>query len=166
MKITEKININASIPEVWDVLAINFDRAADWMSTIPKSVEKVEGVKADGAPMVGRVCDISTKPDGPTVDETIVSYNENQHKFTVRVVPQGGRIPVVQNMITFSLRDMGNNQTEMTWDSDVELKTIGKIVSPLLKVGLSKNLGDLMDDLKYYVENGQPHPRKLAAMQA
>ncbi|MCP4416547.1 MAG: SRPBCC family protein, partial [Chloroflexi bacterium] len=58
MKLTFKNTINAPIPEVWDKLAIHFDRAEDWMSLIPKSVEMTDGVMADGAPMVGRVCDL------------------------------------------------------------------------------------------------------------
>ena len=86
MKLTLKNTINAPIPEVWDKLANQFDRAADWMSLIPKSVEKIDGVMADGAPMVGRVCDLTTNPDGPYVDETILSYSEARHAFTVRVV--------------------------------------------------------------------------------
>lgn len=164
MKMTLKNTINAPIPDVWDKLAIHFDRAADWMSLIPKSVEKVDGLAVDGAPMVGRVCDLTTKPNGPYVDETIIAYDATQSAFTVKVVPVGGRLPIIQNLITFSLKDLGNNRTEMTWDSDIELKTAGKLLSPLLKRGLSKNLSEQMDELKYYVENNQPHPRKLAAL--
>ncbi len=164
MKITLKNTINAPIPDVWDKLAIHFDRAEDWMSSIPKSVKKTDGGMVDGAPMVGRVCDLTTKPDGPYVDETIISYDEEQHAFTVKVVPVGGKIPIIQNLITFRLKDLGNNQTEMTWDSNIELKTVGKLLSPVLKKGLSKNLLDQMDELKFYVENNQPHPRKLAQL--
>ncbi len=134
------------------------------MSLIPKSVEKTDGVKVDGAPVVGRVCDLTTKLDGPYVDETILSYDETHHAFTVKVVPVGGRLPIVQNLITFRLKDLGHNQTEMTWDSNIQLKTVGKLLSPLLKKGLSKNLSDQMDELKYYVENGEPHPRKVAKL--
>ena len=165
MNITLKNTINAPIPDVWDKLAIHFDRAADWMSSIPKSVEKTDGVKVDGAPMVGRVCDLTTDPNGPIVDETILSYDEASHTFSVEVVPEGGRIPIVKNNITFSLSDLGNDQTEMVWDSNVELKLIGKILSPILRAGLSKNLSGLMDELKYYVENNKPHPNKLAKLQ-
>lgn len=162
MEMTLKNTIDAPLPKVWDKLAIQFDRAADWMSLIPKSVEKVDGVTVDDAPMVGRVCDLTTKPDGPYVDETIVAYDEERHAFTVKVVPVGGKLPIIQNLITFSLKDLGNNQTEMIWDSDIELKTVGKLLSPVLKKGLSKNLSEQMDELKYFVENNKPHPRKVA----
>ena len=162
MKLIQEIVIDKPIEEVWEILAIKFDRAADWMSVIPKSVEKIEGEKIEGAPMTGRICDLSTKPNGPQVDETILSYDEKTHDMKVRVVPVGGKVPVVQNEIVFSARDLGDGKTRVIWDSNIELKPIGKILYPVLKAGLNKGFNDQLEELKFFVENGQPHPRKVA----
>ena len=38
-------------------------------------------------------------------------------------------------------------------------------MSPMIKMKLNKLTDQLLDDLKYYVENEKPSPEKLAAQQ-
>jgi len=43
------------------------------------------------------------------------------------------------------------------------MKGLGFLLTPLVKVKLGK-VGDvLLDEFKFYVENGKPHQRKIAA---
>ena len=60
-------------------------------------------------------------------------------------------------------QDAGN--TKLKVGVQIETKGImGAILKPVAKKKLGK-LGDmLVDDLKYYVENGKPHARKMAAL--
>ena len=159
MKIALKTKIEAPIEKAWQKLAVEFDRASDWMSVIPKSVEKTDGVVLEDAPMVGRLCDLSTKPNGPYVDETITSFEPHNYRFKVYVQPVGGNIPVVDNRITFSLEQVDAHIIEMRWDSDISLKTAGKLLYPVIKAGLTKGLRNQMEEFKYFVENDAPHPR-------
>lgn len=166
MKITKKININKPIDEVWKVLAHDFDKAYEWMASIPYSQEMTDGIIYESAPMVGRVCDLSTKPDGPIVEETITFYDETLHRMDVKVVPKNGKIPVQQNQLEMTVNALNKNLTEVIWDADIELKTVGKFLYPVLKAGLSKSFVELLEELKYFVEQGVPHPRKMKKLQA
>ncbi|MFT5895236.1 MAG: hypothetical protein ACI8VW_002110, partial [bacterium] len=47
----------------------------------------------------------------------------------------------------------------------IDLTFLGTLMSPLIKLQLSKAVIGGLDDLKYYVENGMPSPSKLAAIQ-
>lgn len=160
MKLKQKITIDKPINDVWDVLAINFDKASDWMAVIPKSIEKIDGDKVNGAPMEGRICDLSHNPNGAKVDETILKYNDQDYK----VVPFKGKIPIKQNIINFYAYQLANDKTEVVYDSDIALKTAGKLIYPALKLTLKKNFKEQMEDLKCYVETGIPHERKLSQL--
>ena len=161
MKLNKKIVINKPVADVWKVWAVEFDKASDWMATIPKSVEKTDAPKLEGASMAGRICELSTKPNGPYVDELITKYDNENHLLNVTVVPKNASLPIVQNKLESSLKQLGNDKTEVILDVDIELKTIGKILSPVVKGALAKGFDELLEELKYYVEEGKPHPRKV-----
>ena len=68
MKLVEKTTINAPVSQVWDGMAQQFDRAADWMSIIPTSVEKTSSI--------GGYC---------------LSFSRNQELLCVDLFPRDGR---------------------------------------------------------------------------
>ena len=165
MKVSNKILIDKPVSEVWQTLALDFHKAGEWMSVVPKSYQIESGHTVENAPMVGRICELTSKANGPFAEETITFYDGVNRTMKVNVVPKNGKLPIVQNNLVISAKGINNHQSEVTWDSDVELKTIGKILKPVLKAGLNKSFNDLLVELKYYVETGQPHPRKVKANQ-
>ncbi|MEM7371720.1 MAG: SRPBCC family protein [Bacteroidota bacterium] len=164
MKITRKIIIDKSATEVWDVLGRNFEQADQWMASVPKSYAKVVGTTAEGAPLIGRICELSQKPNGPIADETITHYDESQFVMHVNVVPRNGNLPIQQNNVVMSVRPIGDAQAEVSWASDLELKPVGKLLYPIVKVGVAKSFDELLEELKHFVETGTPHPRKVAKL--
>lgn len=52
----------------------------------------------------------------------------------------------------------------MTWKFRSDIKPLGFILWPLLRIAFGKFIGDIMEELKFYVENDAPHPRKIKAM--
>ena len=165
MKITNKIIINKSQEAVWKVLAEDFEKADQWMAIVPKSYAKAEGEIVDGAPMAGRICEFSSKADGPIADEAITLFDRDNHTMSLNVVPKNGKIPIAENNVSMTVNSLGNDQSEVVWTSDVRLKTAGKLLYPVLKVGLKKSLDETLEELKYFVEEGIPHPRKQAKLE-
>jgi carbon monoxide dehydrogenase subunit G len=162
MKLNRKTTVNRDAQKVWKVLAHDFDKAGEWMSAVPKSHKIIEGDSVEDSPMVGRVCELSTKADGPFADERITYYNEENMELHIRVVPKNGKIPVKENNVVMKVKSVGVGQSEVSWSSDIDLKTVGKVLYPMLKMGLTKAFNELLEELKYFVEEGKPHPRKLA----
>ena len=164
MEISKKIQIDKPISEIWKVLVTHFDKAQDWMAGVPKSYKMEEGKLAPNSPMIGRICELSTKPNPPLAIERITEVDEVNKIFKVNVVPENGKIPVEQNNLTVTLKEINESQTEVIWASDLTLKTAGKLLYPVLKVGVGKSFTELLEELKHYTETGQPHPRKLAKL--
>ena len=165
MKIIKKTIIDKPIHDVWKTWAEEFDKAQDWMAVVVHSFEKKEGNKTENSPMVGRVCEFSSKTDGPKVSEDILLYDENNHLMNIKVVPQNVSLPLKYNLLKSSLKKVSDERTEITLDINPSLSFAGYFLYPVLKKGLSKSFNELLEEFKHYVENGSPHPRKLKKQQ-
>ncbi|QFR39480.1 SRPBCC family protein [Candidatus Gracilibacteria bacterium 28_42_T64] len=164
MKVSIKVLINSPIGDVWKVLADDFDKAGDWMSPVPKSHKIQEGKSASGSPMVGRICEFTSKgAQGLLANEKITFYDGDKHLMTVEIVPKNGPglLPIVKNTLDISAISVGDDQTEVIWTANPQLKPHGYVLYPLLILGFKKGFGDILEELKYFVETGKPHPRKL-----
>jgi hypothetical protein len=53
----------------------------------------------------------------------------------------------------------------MTWKFRSNIKPLGLLLWPLLRIGFGKFVGEIMEELQFYVENGKPHPRKVKAIE-
>ena len=160
MKVQREITIASPADQVWTVLAEEFDKAGEWMSVVVSSREKTEGHATEGASMVGRYCDLTDRENGPIADETITHYDPVARRLSIHVMPRNGKLPIEQNNATYTLKELENGHTQVIMDSDLDLKTSGKLLYPVLKAGLNKGFQEQLEELKHYVETGEPHPRK------
>ncbi len=163
MKLVNKIIINAPAEKVWKVAAEDFDKVGEWLSQVNHSYKR-EGESCEGSPMSGRICDLSEKANGPIADEKITEFNKKELRLGIHVVPKNGNIPVKENNVLAEFVVKGPNKTEVIWNSNLSLKAAGKVLYPVLKLGINKAFNELLEELKFFVENGTPHPRKLATL--
>ncbi len=163
MEIVKTATINKPISEVWKILAIDFDKAGEWMTGVKHSYE-TKGNSCEGSPMHGRICEFSTKEKGFIADEKITLFDERNHKLGFQVIPKNISIPLVKNNAIVSLSKAGNNKTNVLFENSIELTTKGKFLYPLLKIGLGKNFTQILLDLKHFSETGKPHPKKQAEL--
>ena len=163
MKVRNSIIIDSNIEEVWRILAVEFDRAGDWMSFVPNSYAIETGYMAEEAPMVGRVCEFTPEATGARADERITTFDPENKLLVFEVVPIDAPMPVHKNTISVKLFDLGHNETEVQWDSDLDLKSLGYVMYPMVKVMVKKTFNKILEELKVYTETGEPHPRKLKA---
>lgn len=164
MKTVRKIEINKPVEDVWQVLAVDFDKIGDWSSLVPKSVASNNGELAEGAHCTGRVCDLSNKPNGPQAIEDITYFDGKSHTLKFDIIPINSNLPVVKNKVTAKLNEKANGKTEVIWNSDLTLSTVGKVLQPAIKLGVKKGFDQLLEEMKYYLENGEAHPRKIKAV--
>ena len=95
-----------------------------------------------------------------------MAYDEKNKTATVQIdfVNAPFYFPIQFNTLDFSIREIDDGQSEMTWRFRSNIKPLGLLLWPLLRIGFGKFVGDIMEELQYYVENGVPHPRKMKAM--
>jgi polyketide cyclase/dehydrase/lipid transport protein len=162
MKFTKIVEIKKPVSLVWRTMATDFDQASIWMASVQRSYAKSERAIAKNAPMHGRICHLSSSDTKNMVDETIAEFDESHHIFRFEVVPLNmpAIFPFHKNKVVITMTKLADGGTEMRWDLDVHLRLAGLLLYPLVKVGLSKGIDNIIGELKFYVENGHPHPRK------
>jgi len=163
MKIIKKTTIGEPADKVWKVFAHDFDSAGEWMSSVPNTYGKNLGKKFEGAKSSGRVCELD---GGISVSEPILAYDEVNKTLTLETFFSNAPplVPILGNVVNFSVKDSGKNQSVVTWIIKPKLKPFAYLLYPLVKFGLGLFIGQIIGELKYFVENGKPHPRKLKAI--
>ncbi len=167
VRFIKKAKINSSSDKVWSVFAHEFDDAYRWMASIPHSYGANNGKRFEGAKTAGRVCELTPDHSGMKASEQFLDYDEANKTCTVRIdfVKTPFMFPVDHNRLEFSVVDTNDNECEMTWSFRSQLKPWGYLMWPLLRAGFSKFVGQVMEELVYYVENDEPHPRKQRKLQ-
>ncbi len=167
MRFTKTRKVSASAAQVWKVFAHEFDEAHIWMASIPQSAGKPVGKLFDGAQSAGRVCELDGNPNGLKASEQFLAYDEKGKTCTVRIdfVNAPGVFPVDHNEIDFSVVDTGDNECEMTWTFRSYIKLWAFFLWPIIRIGFGVFVGQIIEELQYFIENAQPHPRKVKALE-
>lgn len=165
MTIAKAITIDASAADVWQVVAHDFHKADQWASSVNHSTSRESGPVPEGCPLdsAGRACNTSIGP----VREQIVHYDEAQRAFGYQA--KADKMPFfVKNLVNnWSVTEQNTNQSRVDMKLQVDLMpVIGTIMSPMMKLQMSKLLGEAVEELKFFVEHGKPHPRKVKAMRS
>lgn len=157
MKIARKITINAPADRVWKVVAHAFADVGLWASGIAHSVVNEAAAIPEGASVGGRVCNV---PGFGEILESFTAYDEAGKTFTFEAT--GGPFIVRSAQSTWLVRALGANTTQVSFQSDLKLLPgIGLIMAIPMRMQLSRLLQNVVEELKYYVETGEIHPRKL-----
>jgi hypothetical protein len=158
MKIILEQVIAKPIADVWEVLGNQFGQIDKWSSLISHSEVSGEA-KIPGASFSIR----STKTtQGPT-QQKLTSFNPEKHTLSYKAI-SGTPFFIKSVNATWSLKKKDDNTTDLTLDFEYETQGImGLILRPIVKKKFSKLGAEIIDDFKHYVENGTPHPRKVAS---
>ena len=153
--------IQSPIDKVWHVLAERFDHIGDWASGIPRSTP-AEAALDVGAPVAGRVCDSNMKSFNG-VTETIVEYGEDPYFFTYRALGTPKWMGVASN--TWHAESVDADTTLVYFEPSLTpAGLLGKIVMPLFMVLGRRMARTTLDDLKVFVETGEPSVGKQKAI--
>lgn len=159
MIIEKQIVINSSIENAWKVLGTNFANAHVWAS--PLSHSNGSGAAFNGSECNERSCDI--KGMGKT-REKLITFSNSNHSLSYKVL-QGMPSMVKCATNSWALTLLSNNKTQLTMKMEITLAGfVGIIMQPMMKMMMSKMGNTLLDDYKYYVENGKPSPTKIKSL--
>jgi hypothetical protein len=166
IKFTKKAIVNADAEKVWEIFAHGFNDAYKWMASVNHSFAKNNGESFEGCQSNGRVCELSSDGKGIKASEQFLAYSEENKTATVRIdfLNAPSIFPVKFNTLDFSLKNIGGGTSEMTWKFRSDIKFLGYLLWPLLRIGFGVFIEQIIEELKFYVENGTPHPRKIKAM--
>lgn len=158
MTIEKEIIVNQSIEKAWKVLGTEFAHADRWASAVSHSEGK--GAGFNGATCSERGCSTTMG----ALKEKLLAFSNESHSLSYQVAE--GMPSMVKNATnTWQLTAVGADKTKLVMRMDVQIGGImGAMMKPMMRMKLSKMGGELTEEFKFYVENGQPHPRKVKAM--
>lgn len=160
IRIDTRGEIAKPVQDVWEVAGYQFGHAHIWGSILRHS--EGHGEKISGPVCDSRTCNIQGMG---TVKEKVIEFNPDQHTLAYEVV-QGFPFFVKRAVNRWHLSEKGTH-TEICMHAEIELQGfIGTLMGPLMKFQINRILHTAVEDLKYYIENGRPHPRKLHKLRA
>jgi len=162
MKIVRKIEINAPIEDVWKVLGDDFASVDEWMAGVGNSVEIKDGHQVQNAPVIGRMAEIAINP-GTFMDERITAYDSDNMLLTMNTTLIKVKGPLSGYNTEIKVRSLRDKKSEVIWTTKAFLGLLGYPLYFVIKKGLSDGFFRGLEELKYFVETGEPHERKLAA---
>lgn len=159
--------INKPAAEVWELLGENFVDVSVWMAATPTSEPILEGVPIKGAPAIGRNSYLPAKFKGMYQQEIITSYSDKMKTVAFDVVLKNASkfLPIKGYSSIVTVEAVNETSCRVTWDSTTHLRTLGHLIPGIkksLKAGFIRNV----EEIKHYMETGEPHPRKAAKLKA
>ncbi|MEM1138829.1 MAG: SRPBCC family protein [Pseudomonadota bacterium] len=147
--------IEAPIEVVWRVSAQEFEHIDRWDGNVKHS--RPNGPATGGAPVGGRICDLYG--GGQTI-ERFVAFDPANCAFAYEITKGlPGFVTAARN--TWRLEALAGNTTRLTMRVDMGVKgLLGAIMRGPMTSQMGKVLTRAQDELKHYVETGEPHPRK------
>ena len=152
----EEVLINKNVNEVWQVLGNEFPEAHVWstnfISSKPGGEPKLEGLAYRHRETMTAKGEIFQELD--TFDPANYSLSYHVSK---------GVPPIAKSLKgVWGLTKVGDDQTRLNVQFIFETKgLIGFVMSPIVSKKIGKGAKEIAEELKYYMENGKPHPRKL-----
>ena len=162
LQLNGQTTINAAAQDVWRVLAHEFGSVGQWASSIPESQAVADIPALGGAEVAGRVC-ATAVPGFSAVREIFTYYDEHTMRFGYE--PTEGRpwfITRAENH--WRVRSLGPQMSMVESRAELDMPLFPALfLAPLVKFFMGRVAAQFFEELKYVVEHGQPHPRKLKA---
>ena len=153
------LTIDAPVEAVWATLAEDFGGIGKWASGVNASEGAGEGLR--GAPHAERACKINAVGFS-NARERILTYDETDHVLSYHVYE--GVPGFVKNMVnTWTLTSDGN-QTKLHVRTTMRAGGLmGWMMRGMMRGATQNVLQNMSEEVKHYVETGEPHPRKVKA---
>lgn len=154
--IQKEIEISKQIDEVWEVMGKQFAQVHLW-STNFKDSKPGGTVKFTDLDYSER---ITVTGRGETI-QALDAFDSANHSLAYHITKGAPGIAKHASAV-WSLKSTTPNKTTVVLEFNMETKGfVGFLMSPLIKLGIGKSATEIGEDLKHYLENGKPHPRKV-----
>ena len=172
-KISKRFVITAPASAVWQVIGPGFASIGEWAIAIPAStglphepptpadqalVRRHSEPDLDAAPVTGRVCSTGLAIV-PKVTETLIAYNDTNRSLAYEAAGMPSFVTTARN--TWTVTPLSNDTCVVTLDAQLDTRgIIGTLARWVMLAQLGRTSQHLGDDLRHFVENGRPSPRK------
>lgn len=158
MNANAQINIKAPASQLWRILAEEYDQISEWAAVVLESEPNPDVAKGEG-----RLC-VTTIGNNK---ETITHIDEQARTFTYAVVPEKSPFFLRGLENSWMIEPTSDNESIVSMRATVKLLPVfSQLVGPSMKRRMEKGFVKILEELKYYAETGQVHPRKQKQLAA
>lgn len=148
--------IDKSPDEVWAVMGLQFAQVHLWSTNFvdsrPGGPEKFHGLDHSQR--------VTVTDRGETI-QVLDAFDSENYRLAYHITEGMPGIAKAASGV-WSLKPIGNNKTMVSIAFDMEVKNlVGYFLSSVIKLKIGKSAEEIAEELKYYMENGKPHARKL-----
>ena len=159
MVIKKEIIIHSDIEKCWNVLGKDFANVHKWASVVKHS--EGSGDSFNGASCSERGCNV--KGMG-ALKEKLINYSDDTHSFKYEIT-EGLPSMAKEGTSSWKLTTISTDKTNLMMEMNMDISGfIGTIMKPLMKMKMGSMVNQLLEEFKYYVEKGSPHPRKIKTL--
>jgi hypothetical protein len=156
--VQQELFINKDVKSVWEVMGNQYAEVHKWSTNFKDSKP---GGKAK-FPALSYSERITQTGRGETV-QALDKFDADNHSLAYHITKGAPGIAKHASAV-WSLKKNSDASTNVILEFKMEPKGVmGFLMRPLIKKGMRKSALEIAEDLKHYVEKGQPHPRKLKA---
>lgn len=159
MELIQEIIIDKPIEACWDVLGNQFTEIYKWASPVHHANgDGKTGV--NGASCTIRGCEVQGMGE---ITEELTEFDPKNYFLAYEIITG------LPNMMkagknSWKLTPVNSSQTKLNMKGAIETKgLIAKLMRPMIKMQFDNMTKNIVEEFKYYVETGQPHPRKVKA---
>lgn len=161
MELRNEIIIEAPAERVWQALGERFMHVSEWAAPITASCPVGAGEPGVGAT---RSCNIA--PFGPVnagvVKERLTRFDRKAMAFEYEAL-EGMPSFVGHAVNRWSVARVDDRRSQLRIHATLTLRGPMALLGCVIKWQLESGGAKVAEELKYFVENGKPHPRKLAS---
>ncbi|MEM9450641.1 MAG: SRPBCC family protein [Cyanobacteria bacterium P01_E01_bin.6] len=151
------INVNVPADKAWELMAHEFNKIHEWSAGISHSSGSRNACTTGAA----RVCDTALGQ----FDEKIIRFDEAAKSFAYHATNKDMPFFVKSMVIDNKVNPISATSCRAGWVVDVDIIAPFNIFpGVLLKMQLTQGLKASLEEMKYYLERGQKHPRKVKAL--
>ena len=159
MEFTVKTSIDASADKLWGILGSDYSNIGSWTSQVLES----HGPENVG-PGEARVC--QTAGFGDTL-ETLVRYDDDQREFAFTMESEKSPFFMREILNTWSVEPKGDGRSDVQVHVKVKLLPVfAQLLGGRMSKRMAKRGDSILEELKFYAENGEVHPRKMRQLAA
>jgi len=160
MDFRTEIKISASAEKAWDVLGQQYASISDWSASLVSS--SLQGTLGVGAIRACKGVGFGPFPPGE-VSEKLTKFEPENYEFSyVGLDGLPSFIKQVEN--TWSIESIDEKNCVVRSHASIVLAMWLRPLGWLLPWLLKRDMRLFTEELKYRIERGKPHPRKIALL--
>ena len=152
----KELVIEKNINKIWEVMGTQYTQVHLWSTNFKAS--KAGGIpKLQGLNYLHRI----TQTDrGETIQE-LDKFDNDNHTLAYHI--SKGLPTIAKTAVgVWSLVKIESNKTKVVLEFEMETNGFkGLMLSSIIKGKLGKSAMEMAEELKFYLENGKAHPRKI-----